>query len=735
MRVKYHALLSEDIFILIQIQEVDMDSVQQLSLFYRKNIVIAVGLLFLVSAIIGFNPQVFAQRLSNQKVAARNEHQHNEIPEFNNLTGRVEQQTTFTQGKSRDDSKVKSMQGFFFTGETEGEYFGRSVANAGDVNGDGFSDIIVGAYGSEYGGHLAGRAYIFLGGINIDQTVDVILPGKTAGDLFGYSVSGAGDVNGDGYDDVIVGAYKNDLNGSNSGCAFIYFGGNKMDQTPDIILIGESSEDYFGCAVADVGDVNGDGFSDIIVGAYGNNHGGVSAGRAYIYFGGVNMDEVVDVIFTGEGAIDLFGYSVACAGDVNGDGYSDIIAGAYGNESAGFLAGRAYIYFGGANVDNAVDIILTGEAAGDLFGYSVASAGDINADGFSDVIVGANGNNNGGINVGSAYIYFGNADMDQTVDIVLNGESINNYFGCSVACAGDVNGDGYSDVIVGAYGNDFGGYFAGRAYIHFGGPNMDQVVDKILNSITAGNLFGSSVACAGDVNGDGFSEVIVGAHGNNAAGSFAGRTYIYGYSLLKMYTKDELFTGEALDDWFGYSTVNIADGNNDALSITKNSNYIVPCSLLPGDPGFVWDNIDTLEVLEYPIDSHTTETSHNYKVNTNSRLLFRVIARTANPIEFLVSANITHEVKAIPSKYILYQNYPNPFNPVTTIPFMLPERSHVTLRVMNMLGNVVAIFEEGELAAGFHSIVFRSHNLPSGMYLYQLVSGSFVQQRKMTIIK
>ena len=112
---------------------------------------------------------------------------------------------------------------------------------------------------------------------------------------------------------------------------------------------------------------------------------------------------------------------------------------------------------------------FTGQAAGDLFGYSVSRAGDVNGDGYSDIIVGANGNDAGGNNAGRAYIYFGGASMDNTADVILTGEAAGDYFGYSVSTAGDVNGDGYSDVIVGAYLNDAGGSDAGRAYIYFGG--------------------------------------------------------------------------------------------------------------------------------------------------------------------------------------------------------------------------------------------------------------------------
>ena len=138
-----------------------------------------------------------------------------------------------------------------------------------------------------------------------------------------------------------------------------------MDNIADVIMTGEAAGDNFGFSVSTAGDVNGDGYSDVIVGAYYNDAGGSNAGRSYIYFGGTLMDNTADVIMTGEAAGDYFGYSVSTAGDVNGDGYSDVIVGAYSNDAGGSDAGRAYIYFGGASMDNIADVIMTGEAAGD----------------------------------------------------------------------------------------------------------------------------------------------------------------------------------------------------------------------------------------------------------------------------------------------------------------------------------------------------------------------------------
>ena len=194
-----------------------------------------------------------------------------------------------------------------------------------------------------------------------------IYNGQETESYYGTSVASAGDVNGDGYSDIIVGAYGYN---SNTGRAYIYYGGLIPHYTPDIVLNGESSTDSkFGFSVSTAGDVNGDGYSDVIVGAsYYNSN----TGRAYIYYGGVSMNNVADVIMTGEAINNYFAWSVSNAGDVNGDGYSDIITGAYGYSSN---TGRAYIYYGGASMNNAADVTLTGEATYNFFGRSVSSRG------------------------------------------------------------------------------------------------------------------------------------------------------------------------------------------------------------------------------------------------------------------------------------------------------------------------------------------------------------------------
>jgi hypothetical protein len=225
------------------------------------------------------------------------------------------------------------------------------------------------------------------------------------------SVAGTGDFNGDGYPDVLVGAVANDAGGLNSGRAYLFYGGLTADATPDLVFTGGGKNYGLGQSVASAGDVNGDGYADIILGAYGYP-GGVNQGRAYVYYGGPNPDSSPDLVFTGRPTDNCLGQVVASAGDVNGDGFSDLLVGAPGNSS---WAGRAYIFYGGPQADDTPDVVLSGEAPYDAFGVSVSTAGDVNGDGYDDVIIGASG----GYRSGRSYLFLGGETMDSAADLVF----------------------------------------------------------------------------------------------------------------------------------------------------------------------------------------------------------------------------------------------------------------------------------------------------------------------------
>jgi len=304
------------------------------------------------------------------------------------------------------------------------------------------------------------KLYLFYGGANMDNIADLSFNGSDG------AISSAGDVNNDGYDDVIVGACRNSPNGLYSGQAFLHYGGASMDNISDVVFNGAAPGDYFGIQVSGAGDVNGDGYDDVIVGASYSDVGTQSpaAGRAYIFFGGADMDGSADVVLTGAARYDYFGTSVSGAGDMNGDGYDDVIVGAW--ETGGSGTGRAEIYFGGANMDDNADVVLRGESSYDSFGDCVSGAGDMNGDGYDDVVVGAYGNDAGGASAGGAYVFYGGEVVNNIPDAFFTGAAAGDRFGDSVAGAGDVDHDGCGDVIVGAKFFDQPTNDAGRAYVY-----------------------------------------------------------------------------------------------------------------------------------------------------------------------------------------------------------------------------------------------------------------------------
>jgi hypothetical protein len=422
-----------------------------------------------------------------------------------------------------------------FTGFNASDWFGTEVSSAGDVNNDGFDDFIIGASCNDSSGNNSGSAYLYFGNSSISDSPDIIFTGYGPHNRFGLALGGAGDVNGDGYDDIIIGATVND-----SGRAYIYFGGQVMDNIPDLEITGSRTYKNLSFAVSGAGDVNNDGFDDVIVGEHTISGG--SGSGAYIFFGGAQMDNITDITFTGENSGDDFGGSVSGVGDVNNDGYDDVIIGARSNAAGGHNCGRAYLYYGGSSMDNAADVTFTGVAAEDRFGYQVSGAGDVNGDGYDDVLIGASQNDQGGSEAGQAYLFFGGQQMDSAADVTFTGEAADNLFGIALSGAGDVNDDGFDDVIIGTYAS-FAIIDNGFAYVYYGGQNMDRVYDAKFTGGASNDRFGISVSSAGDINNDGIDEIIIGADGNDSGGTNAGRAYIYSTSMKGNVTAPKITVG------------------------------------------------------------------------------------------------------------------------------------------------------------------------------------------------
>lgn len=476
--------------------------------------------------------------------------------------------------------------GIVINGVAEDDESGQSVSNAGDLNGDGIDDIVIGAPdASPNGSSYAGQAYVVFGSSspatslelsNLNGSNGFVINGIDQGDNLGYSVSGVGDVNGDGIDDLIIGALKAAPNGNNdAGESYVIFGSNtfpasinltNLNGSNGFVINGIDEEDYSGLSVSGAGDVNGDGIDDIVIGAPDADPKGKSrAGETYVVFGSRTLPASLDLsnlngsngfTINGIDQEDYAGFSVSGAGDVNGDGMDDIIIGAYkANPNGNSDAGETYVVFGSNNPPVSLDldtlgingVVINGIDAYDYSGQSVSSAGDVNGDGIDDIIIGAYNAAPGGRSyAGETYVVFGSNNLPASLDLsnlngnngfIINGIDIEDYAGASVSSAGDINGDGIDDMIIGAhYADPSGNSYAGETYVVFGSNTPPASLDLstlngsngfVINGIDPGDYSGQSVSGAGDVNGDGIDDLIIGAYEADSNGNYdIGETYV-----------------------------------------------------------------------------------------------------------------------------------------------------------------------------------------------------------------
>jgi hypothetical protein len=354
--------------------------------------------------------------------------------------------------------------------------FAERVAAAGDVNGDGYDDVIIGArlYQDNAATSDEGAAFVYYGsGAGLAATPAWTGQGNQTQANFGVSVAGAGDVNNDGYDDVLVGANLYDNGELGEGVAFLYKGsatGPALAATWS--TEGNQASAGYGFSVSSAGDVNNDGYHDVIIGSPQYNDGVSGEGKAFVYHGS-STGLASTAAWTASGGLSgvNFGYSVARAGHVNNDNFGDVIVGAYKYANGQTAEGRAFVYHGtSGGLQTSAAWYAESDQASAQFGESVAGAGDVNADGFDDVVVGASLYDNGETNEGSVFVYLGAIAGISGASWVLDNNVQNSTLGVSVSGAGDVNADGYDDIIAGAQNFDgpANGTADGRAYLFLG---------------------------------------------------------------------------------------------------------------------------------------------------------------------------------------------------------------------------------------------------------------------------
>ena len=471
-----------------------------------------------------------------------------------------------------DLARLDGENGFRLDGAIGSDDTGESVSSAGDINGDGFDDLIVGAphnFDDFYSGAsfvVFGKASGFDAAISLSSlngTNGFRLNGVAGGDAAGNAVSSTGDINGDGFDDLLIGAPISDVPKNDTGYTYVVFGKSSgfsatmelsdLDGSNGFRMHLDKADQLLGWSVSGAGDVNGDHIDDLIIGA-------PIGERSYVVFGKTSgFDAELDLAsldgsngFLMNGLEDgsQFGNGVS-AGDINGDGINDLIVGSYYGGS-----GTSYVVFGKASgfdaildlsgLDGSNGFSVEGAAEGDEAGYSVGNAGDVNGDGFDDVIIGAQSAGIDGEVSGAAYVVFGKADgfeatlslssLDGSNGFRLAGVAGGDKAGRSVSGAGDFNGDGFADVLVGAAGSDANGVDSGAAYVVFGKAsgfsalldlsNLSSTGGFALSGLAAGNSLGKSVSSAGDLNNDGFDDLIIGASSANGGAFNSGAAYV-----------------------------------------------------------------------------------------------------------------------------------------------------------------------------------------------------------------
>lgn len=407
-------------------------------------------------------------------------------------------------------------------GEGPADTFGWDVAGAGDVNGDGFRDLVVGAPTEDSVDDFAGRAYLFLGPLTGDldaDEADATFSPEAFGDNLGIRVAGGFDANGDGFDDLLLGARGNDANGIQSGRAYLFLGplsGSHHVLSADAIISGEPF-DELGHDVA-AADLNDDGIDDLIVAAPLAPGSAAFAGQVHVFFGPVSGSLTTadaDATILGRFGEEHLGTSIA-TGDIDGDQIEDLALGAPRFPLGETNPGLVYVFLGplaGTINAGSADVILEGDSDNDNFGVAL-SAGDVNADGLHDLLIGADQLFATG--EGRAHLFLGPIlpVLGVTVpDALLIGEANDNLFGSAVAIVPDATGDGRDDLLIGAWNNASGGGRSGRAYF-FNGPVSGTIsatdADRFVTGVS-GDGVGLSVAGLGDVNDDGVSDFAVGA--------------------------------------------------------------------------------------------------------------------------------------------------------------------------------------------------------------------------------
>jgi signal transduction histidine kinase len=413
--------------------------------------------------------------------------------------------------------------------------FGHSVDGAGDVNGDGFGDIVVSAFRS---GRLAGEVRVHYGGPDgVSASRSWRFEGRVRAGELGHQVAGLGDVNGDGFDDLLVGAPQFFQEPDFNGRLFAFYGGPEglpevpsWEYSPDL-----NGPGNIGFSVGAAGDVNGDGYADAIAGAYVDlspaKPGRLpSRGRARVFLGGpTGLGPTPIWEAAGDQEQSFFAYAVQGVGDLNGDGYAEVAVGEIQFSAAAPKVGRVLVYYGSPQGPRPMaDWSIQGIQAFQEMGVSMHRAGDVNGDGYDDLVLAANRTSNGQNGEGLVLVFHGSPrGLGLTPDWSFESNQVDFLLGHSVAGAGDVNGDGYGDLVVGAFYGEQVQADEGMALVFHGSRRgLAHRPSWSGRGETFRSGYGATVRSAGDLNGDGIGDVIIGQPNFTGDMEYQGRAWV-----------------------------------------------------------------------------------------------------------------------------------------------------------------------------------------------------------------
>ena len=437
---------------------------------------------------------------------------------------------------------------------------GYSVSDAGDFNDDGFTDVIIGArLATSDGINKTGEAYIIFGSMSYSEVIDlnnlagsgIVVTGSNSDDQLGFCVSKAGDINGDNIDDILISATNAEIAGKlNTGCVYIIYGSINPPsvinvsslQSAGIVVCGKNTDDALGFSISDIGDFNDDGFDDVIIGAqcYSGN-GEYHAGEAYIILGDSDLPSEIDLSDVNSHIITIrlnqqnamLGYDVSSAGDINNDGFDDVIVSANSfSVSERNYCGRCFIIYGSVNPSSEIDLegtgsnyfSVTGKYSYDCLGTKISNAGDVNNDGYDDILLATMYNYSNEV-----YILFGRNEPFSDIDleyanpfiktIKIDYDDMEQYSVIGVSDANDINKDGFGDIMISLPSLSYEGFVKnGDVFILNGSDSLSETINlsnynKLeIKNYSNGSFFGSSISAVADFNKDGFADIIVGAY-------------------------------------------------------------------------------------------------------------------------------------------------------------------------------------------------------------------------------